>query len=63
MRDHCLADINDIKWQLTVSGATAENQARAVRSREVEAAAHDRKLAGHLHLDVGIDHGLSLTSA
>jgi hypothetical protein len=41
----CLEDINDIKWQLAVSGATAENQARAVRSQDLEAA--QRIVAAH----------------
>jgi hypothetical protein len=42
----CEEQIEDIKRQLTASGVTVENQARAVRSRDVETA--QRIVAAHL---------------
>jgi hypothetical protein len=46
MRRRCLEDIDDIKGQLAASGTTAENQARAVRSQDVQVG--QRIVAAHL---------------
>jgi hypothetical protein len=46
MHRRCQVDIEDIKEHLATGGATAEDQARAVRSRDVETA--QRIVAVHL---------------
>jgi hypothetical protein len=46
MHRRCLEDIEDIMRQLAASGVTVQNQARAIRSRDVETA--QRVVAAHL---------------